>query len=94
MGLNMDLVRRQGVSKRDVKKLNMLHELMSDLVDQQNWYHEHIGLKKKDVKKLRKVVRQMEFTMQMVWGFDEDKSLHYHWSRFDALAEQSSNETV
>ena len=94
MGLNMDLARRQGLSKRDVKKLEMLHEVMNSLVDMQNWYHEHVGLTKKEVKALRKIVRQMEFTMQMIWGFKEDKTVHYHWARFDALAEQARNPKV
>ena len=43
---------------------------------------------------MRKIVRQMEFTMQMIWGFKEDKTVHYHWARFDALAEQARNPKV
>ena len=85
LALNMELVRAHGLTQREVKKLTVLHELMDSLVDQQNWYHELIGLSKSDRKALRKIVRQMEYMMQHFWGFDEDKSKHYHHNRFDAL---------
>jgi hypothetical protein len=83
--LNYDLAERRELSKRDINKLEALHNIMDDLCAQQNWAHDKFGTSKKDKKKLRRVVRQLEFMMQLLWSFPEDKTRHYHWKRFDCL---------
>lgn len=87
MAANRELAVGLGLTKREIKKIDALHDIMADLAEQQNWLHERVGLGKKELKRLRRVVRQLEYTMQMIWGFEEDKSKHYHWKRFNYLTE-------
>jgi hypothetical protein len=83
--LNYDLARTRGLCKDQVKDLEMLHECMTAMVYMHNDNCEESPYTKKERKKLRKTVRRVEYTMQVIWGFDTDKTRHYHWSRFRAL---------
>ena len=89
--LNMKLVEKMGVCKDARKDLEMLHECMSAMVDTHNRRHYSLAYSKREVKKLRKTVRRMEKLMQRLWGFPEDREMHYHWARFDALSEDVTN---
>jgi hypothetical protein len=85
MALNKALIEQRGLDKRSVKKLKTLHALMDSLVDQQNAFHDMVGMSKKDTKRLRRVVLNMEYMMQEQWGFPENKGEHTHYMRFTAL---------
>jgi hypothetical protein len=87
MALNYELAQKKGLRKRDIKALEALHKVMTGLVTANNRMHDISPYTKRMCKDLRGTVRSLEYVMQAIWGFDEDKSMHCHWMRFDCLVE-------
>ena len=83
--LNYGLANERGLSKRDIKKLEALHEAMNVLLYTYNTEAEWYIHNKTECKNLRQTVRHLEYQMQTLWGFEEDKSKHTHWQRFTCL---------
>lgn len=86
--LNVDLAKRRGLPKQDIKYLKALHYAMDAMVAQYNGRL----LSEKEVKRLSKRVQDMEFLMQDIWEFDPNEFRHYHWKRFDALLMEAIEE--
>ena len=92
--LNYDLAESRGLTDLDVLTLEALHEAMGALCDKYNkQFYVHGDLPRHERKQLRKRVRALEYMMQAVWGFTQDKTEHYHWKRFRHL-EKSQKITV
>jgi hypothetical protein len=89
MPLNYDLAKRKGLSKRDIKALETLHKVMTGMVTTNNFRHAEKPYTKLMCKELKGSVRSLEYQMQAIWDFEQDKSMHYHWARFVCLADRA-----
>jgi hypothetical protein len=89
MAINYDLAKRKGLGKRDIKALETLHKIMTGLATANNRMHAEKPYTKGMRRELRGTVRSLEYQMQAIWGFDQDKSMHYHWARFVCLADHA-----
>ena len=86
--LNLKLARERGLTKGDIKDLKALHTV----VDLMLFEWEYVDQAPK--KHVRKTLRRIEYQMQRLWKFDEDKSLHTHHKRFNGLRKHSAPGTA
>ena len=77
--LNMKLARERGLSKGDIKDLKALHIIVNMLLCE--WEYGDVLTRKQ----VRRTLRRIEYQMQRLWGFAEDKANHTHWRRFHEL---------
>lgn len=70
--LNPDLVEQQQLTASQIELLENLHLSMSR--------HKDTPLNEiDDIKAYVALIKEIEFAMQRLWGFDEDASYHNHW---------------
>jgi len=77
MTINKELVKKQGVSKQDISKINRLHEIRDDYIAR---------MKKLNPKKEQYLLRlfssfitEINYQLQELWGFDRNKNYHRDW---------------
>lgn len=68
--VNLQLARERGISEADLEKLNILHEELEEIVDDPELH---------DNPKER--IEAIEYQLQRLWKFPEDRDFHTHWSR-------------
>jgi hypothetical protein len=90
MALNYALAISKGLSKQDIGKLETLHKIMSGMARVNNSQHEEEPYTKSMRKELKRSICMLEYLMQQVWGFPQDKDKHYHWKRFVCLQEAAA----
>lgn len=86
--LNYALARERGLSKKDVKDLELYHACMEALVYKEAYDRAYNPVEPPSPKRLRKLVRRLEYMMQDKWGFPRNKYKHTHWRRFACLHNQ------
>ena len=68
--LNKDLVKKQNLSVEDVEALEKLHKELDDVVNNPHNYTNPVAL-----------IEDIEFQMQRLWKFGENRDMHTHWLR-------------
>lgn len=68
--LNKDLIKRQNLSAEDVATLEKLHKELDDVVNNPYNYTNPVAL-----------IEDIEFQMQRLWKFGENRDMHTHWLR-------------
>lgn len=72
--LNKDLVKQQGINKDTQALLESLHESMEK--------HKATPLEDiEDIPEYVNLIQEIEFAMQRLWGFPQDRNHHTHWYR-------------
>jgi len=75
--LNPNLVKQQGLNKDDVAELEQLHEAKNQLFEIMSVLDPDMDI---DVLKTYVLLLEsLEFNMQRVWKFDQDRSFHNWW---------------
>lgn len=71
--INQNLVNRQKVSPDDVKRIVKLQAL-------RKYFYDFIELSsdKEEIRRLDKIITQIEFQLQKLWGFPQDRN-HHRW---------------
>jgi hypothetical protein len=71
--INQNLVNRQKVSADDVKKIVRLQTI-------RKYFYDFIELSndKEEIRRLDKIITQIEFQLQKLWGFPQDRN-HHRW---------------
>jgi uncharacterized protein YfkK (UPF0435 family) len=69
--INQGLVNRQKVSAEDVKKIVKLQTI-------RKYFYDFIELSndKEEIRRLDKIITQIEFQLQKLWGFSQNKNFH------------------
>lgn len=69
--INQTLVNRQKVSAEDVKKIVKLQTI-------RKYFYDFIELSddKEEIRRLDKIITQIEFKLQKLWGFPQDSNRH------------------
>ena len=78
--LNPRLIKQQGLTVEDVISLNALHKEREELFDK----FETNNLKKlsrEEIDELILELEDLEFIMQRVWKFDENRKRHTWWNK-------------
>lgn len=75
--LNPKLIKQQKLSKKEVKKIQKLHDKKDILFDKVLYWH-YEGKRCKVLKSAKKL-EKIEFKMQRAWKFDLDYTKHTHW---------------
>ncbi len=69
--INQNLVNRQKVSPEDVKRIVKLQNLRKYFFD-----FMELSNDKDEIRRLDKIVTQIEFQLQKLWGFPQNKNFH------------------
>ena len=71
--INQNLVNRQKVSADDVQKIVKLQTI-------RKYFYDFIELSndKEEIRRLDKIITQIEFKLQKLWGFPQDRN-HHRW---------------
>jgi hypothetical protein len=71
--ISQGLVRQQKVSPDDVKRIVKLQTL-------RKYFYDFIELSddKEEIRRLDKIITQIEFQLQKLWGFPQDRN-HHRW---------------
>lgn len=71
--INQNLVNRQKVSADDVQKIVKLQTI-------RKYFYDFIELSndKEEIRRLDKIITQIEFKLQRLWGFPQDRN-HHRW---------------
>jgi len=71
--INQNLVNRQKVSPDDVKRIVELQTI-------RKYFYDFIELSddKEEIRRLDKIITQIEFQLQKLWGFPQDRN-HHRW---------------
>lgn len=69
--INQNLVNRQKVSAEDVKKIVKLQTI-------RKYFYDFIELSndKEEIRRLDKIITQIEFQLQKLWGFPQNRNFH------------------
>ena len=69
--INQNLVNRQKVSADDVQKIVKLQTI-------RKYFYDFIELSddKEEIRRLDKIITQIEFQLQKLWGFPQDRNFH------------------
>lgn len=68
--LNKKLIYKQGLTFETVEKLEALHRALEDVIESPSSYEDAVF-----------EIEQLEFKMQELWGFTQDRNYHAHWLR-------------
>lgn len=71
MSANPDLVKLMGVSDENVRRINIIHSELEALLNETDEY-----LTEVDRGRLFTHIRDLEFSLQRLWGFTEDRRYH------------------
>lgn len=71
MAANPELVKQMGVSDENVRRINFIHNVLETLLNEEEDY-----LKKVDRSDMFKHIGDLEFALQRLWGFSEDRRYH------------------
>lgn len=71
MAANPDLIKQMGVSDENVRRINFIHNVLETLLNEDEDY-----LKKVDRSDMFKHISDLEFSLQRLWGFSEDRRYH------------------
>ena len=74
--INQNLVNRQKVSPEDVKRIVKLQTLRKYFFD-----FMELSEDKEEVRRLDKIVTQIEFQLQRLWRFKQDETMHRWFER-------------
>lgn len=74
MAANPELVRQMGVSDENVRRINVIHDELEACLNETDEYLMEI-----DRGRLFSHIRDLEFALQRLWGFSEDRRYHT-WS--------------
>lgn len=78
--LNNALIEKQGLNQKDVEVIESLHDSMDTIVNILNsleWNKEN----REEIFQLTRSIEILEFTLQKIWKFPQDKAFHTHWLR-------------
>lgn len=78
--LNNRLIEKHGLDEKTVRLIEEKHSELNQLIDMINsleWNDEN----KQQILQLTKSIENMEFVLQGLWGFEQDKAFHTHWLR-------------
>ena len=78
--LNNRLIEQQGLNEKTVRLLEEKHSELNQIIDMLNgleWSEEN----KAQILQLTDNIELMEFQLQKLWGFPQDKNYHSHWLR-------------
>jgi len=69
--INQNLVNRQKVSDEDVKRIVKLQTI-------RKYFYDFIELSddKEEIRRLDRIITQIEFQLQKLWGFPQDRNYH------------------
>lgn len=73
--LNPFLIRKQKLTWLKVAAILRVHKTKHDLLD---WMSK--TTKKKELRRCAKLVTQIEYELQALWGFKKDKKYHKFWN--------------
>lgn len=71
MAANPELVEQMCVSDENVRRINFIHNVLNALLSEDDDY-----LTKVDRSDMFKHISDLEFTLQRLWGFSEDRRYH------------------
>lgn len=71
MAANPDLVKQMGVSDENVRRINFIHNLLDTLLNEDDDYLTNV-----DRPDMFKHISDLEFSLQRLWGFSEDRRYH------------------
>ena len=71
MAANPELVKQMGVSDENVRRINVIHDELEAYLNETDEYLMEI-----DRSRLFKHISDLEFTLQRLWGFTEDRRYH------------------
>jgi len=78
--LNPRLIKQQGISEDDVISLNAIHIEREELFDKFEM-HNLKKLLREEIDELILELENLEFIMQSVWRFDENRKKHTWWNK-------------
>ena len=87
--INTNLVYRQKVSPEDVIRIVNLQNI-------RKYFHDFMEIldNKEEIKRLDKIVTQIEFQLQKLWGLDQDERMHFWFKRPKCSCPKSDNSDV
>lgn len=71
MAANPELVKQMGVSDENVRRINVIHDELDACLNETDEYLTEI-----DRVQLLKHISDLEFSLQRIWGFTEDRRYH------------------
>lgn len=71
MAANPDLVKQMGVSDENVRLINFIHNELDTLLNEDEEYLTNV-----DRSDMFKHISDLEFSLQRLWGFSEDRRYH------------------
>jgi hypothetical protein len=74
--LNTHLIKKQKLTSKDVEGLNQLHASRLELFQE---FKKAKTLNEQEIQELVLELEDLEFNMQWVWKFNEDKNFHTWW---------------
>lgn len=78
--LNNNLIKQQGLDEKTVRLIEEKHSELNqiiDMLDTLEWSDENRG----QILQLTDNIELIEFQLQKLWGFPQDKNYHTHWLR-------------
>ena len=72
--LNPSLVEKQNLSKETIEELKLTHTEKAKVFEDMEATDDSIELRK-----LAKIVEEIEFKQQKLWGFEQNSDYHYWW---------------
>lgn len=78
--LNNSLIEKQGLDEKTVRLIEEKHSELNQIIEMLNaleWSDENRG----QILQLTDNIELMEFTLQKLWGFPQNKAFHTHWLR-------------
>lgn len=71
MAANPDLVKQMGVSDENVRRINFIHNALDTLLNEDDDYLTNV-----DRSDMFEHISDLEFSLQRLWGFPEDRRYH------------------
>ena len=78
--LNNRLIEKQGLDEKTVRLIEEKHSELNQIIEILNgldWKEEN----KAQILQLTENIELMEFTLQKLWGFEQNANYHTHWLR-------------
>lgn len=73
MSANLELAKQRGISDEHVRRINVIHQELEDCLNEPDDY-----LREIDRGQMTNHFKQLEYTLQRIWGFSED-SMYHTW---------------